>query len=312
MHSESRPAIHPYIGIAIGILAVSAAGIITKFIQGEEVPSLIIAASRVTIASILLAPLALTRHRVELARLTRRDFIFILIAGFFLAIHFATWIASLEFTTIASSTVFVSTSPIFVGLLSWMLLGEKLSRMLLIGLAITIIGGIIIGFAITPGTPTTAAAPDPLKGNLLAIAGAAAGAVYLFIGRSVRAKLSLIPYIFVCYGAAAVTLLVAVFSTRQNISGYSSTAYIGLILLAVFPQLIGHSSFNWALRYLSATYVSITVLGEPIGSTILAFLIFKQQPNELTLIGGIIILIGIVVASQQSTVSKKPSASQDV
>jgi len=299
MHSGNRPIIHPYAGIALGILAVSAASVIVKFIQNEHVPSLVISAYRLTLASLALAPLALTRHRDELKRLTRRDLILIAVAGIFLALHFATWIESIRFTTIASSTVFVSTSPIFVGIFSWILLREKLSRMLIIGLVITVIGGSLIGFADSTGMPSTASAPDPLKGNVLAIAGAIAVAVYLLIGRSIRAKLSLIPYIFVCYSAAAITLILAAVMTGQNFLGYTTTAYAGLILLAIFPQLIGHSSFNWALRYLSATYVSVTILGEPIGSTILAFFIFKQQPGELTLIGGVLILIGIVIASRQ-------------
>ena len=298
MSVHNRPIIHPYVGIALGILAVSAASVIIKLIQNEHVPSLVISAYRLTIASLVLAPLALTRHRDEIKKLTRRDLLLIAVAGIFLALHFATWIESIRFTTIASSTVLVSTSPIFVGIFSWILLREKLSRMLIIGLAITVVGGAFIGFADSQGMPSTASAPDPLKGNVLAIAGAFAVAVYLLIGRSIRSKLSLIPYIFVCYGAAAITLLVAVLVTGQNFFGYTTTAYVGLILLAIFPQLIGHSSFNWALRYLSATYVSITVLGEPIGSTILAFILFKQQPPELTLVGGVLILIGIVVASR--------------
>lgn len=299
MHTDNRPIIHPYAGIALGILAVSAASVIVKLIQNEHVPSLVISAYRLTLASLALAPLALSRHRGELFKLTRRDLLLIAIAGIFLALHFATWIESIHFTTIASSTLFVSTSPIFVGVLSWILLREKLSRMLIIGLVITVIGGALIGFADSQGMPSTASAPDPLKGNVLAIAGAIAVAVYLLIGRSIRSKLSLIPYIFVCYGAAAITLIIAVLVTGQNFFGYTTTAYVGIIFLAVFPQLIGHSSFNWALRYLSATYVSITVLGEPIGSTILAFFIFKQQPGELTLLGGVIILIGILIASKQ-------------
>ena len=312
MHNDNRPIIHPYAGIALGLLAVSAASIIVKLIQNEHVPSLVISAYRLTLASLALAPLALTRHRDELKKLTRRDLLLIAIAGIFLALHFATWIESIRFTSIASSTVFVSTSPIFVGILSWILLREKLSRMLIIGLVITVIGGALIGFADSTGMPSTASAPDPLKGNMLAIAGAVAVAVYLLIGRSIRSKLSLIPYIFVCYSAAAITLIIATLITGENFFGYTTTAYVGLILLAIFPQLIGHSSFNWALRYLSATYVSITVLGEPIGSTILAFFIFKQQPAELTLIGGVIILIGILIASQQSADSHQPSANQDV
>jgi drug/metabolite transporter (DMT)-like permease len=299
MHSDNRPVIHPYAGIALGILAVSAASIIVKMIQNEHVPSLVISAYRLTLASLVLAPLALTRHRDEIKKLTRRDLLLIAVAGIFLALHFATWIESIRFTTIASSTVLVSTSPIFVGIFSWILLREKLSRMLIIGLVITVLGGVMIGFADSTGMPPTASAPDPLKGNVLAIAGAFAAAIYLLIGRSIRAKLSLIPYIFVCYSAAAITLLIAVLVAGENFWGYTNVAYVGVILLAIFPQLIGHSSFNWALRYLSATYVSITVLGEPIGSTILAFFIFKQLPPELTLIGGGLILIGILIASKQ-------------
>ena len=134
-------------------------------------------------------------------------------------------------------------------------------------------------------------------GDLLALAGAIAGASYLMIGRRLRARVSLISYVFVVYGMAAVCLLLIMFAAGQSPFGYSPTTFLWFILLALVPQLLGHSTFNWALGYLSAAYVSITLLGEPIGSTVLAYFLLSETPSAIKVIGGILILVGIYVAS---------------
>ncbi len=303
-----RPAVHPYIGIAIGVLAVSAASIIIKLALDVKVPSLIIAAYRLAFASFVLAPIALTRHRAEIASLTRRDLAIAGFSGLFLGLHFGAWITSLEFTTIASSVVFVSTSPLFVGLFSLIVWREKLGAPLIIGLMVAMVGGAMVGLS-DACVVTRAGIVCPslaefvqgraVIGDLLALAGAVAVAGYLLIGRRLRAKLSLIPYIFLSYGAAAVTLVVAAFVSGEPFFGYSPAAYFWMALLALVPQLIGHSAFNWALRYLSATYVSVTILGEPIGSTLLAVFIFHETPSPLKLLGGVFILGGILLASKR-------------
>jgi drug/metabolite transporter (DMT)-like permease len=138
-------------------------------------------------------------------------------------------------------------------------------------------------------------------GDLLALCGAIAGAGYLLIGRKLRAHMSLVGYISLVYGMAAIVLIVIMLSAGESAFGYSPETYLWLILLAVIPQLIGHSSFNWALGYLSAAYVSITLLGEPIGSTILAYFILNEKPTFVKLIGGGLILAGIYIASRSET-----------
>jgi drug/metabolite transporter (DMT)-like permease len=125
------------------------------------------------------------------------------------------------------------------------------------------------------------------------------GAGYLLIGRRLRARMSLIPYIFVVYGMAALVLIVIMLAARQSPLGYPPINYLWMLLLALVPQLLGHSTFNWALRYLPASFVAVTLLGEPIGSTVLAFFILREAPSALEIIGGILILAGIYAAARE-------------
>ncbi len=302
---EDRPRITLPIAIIIAILAVSTASIFIRFAQ-REAPSLVIAALRLTFASLILAPIALTRHREELRKLTRRDLLLGLLSGVFLAVHFATWISSLEYTSIASSVVLVSTGPLWVALLSPIFLKESLSKPVLIGMILALIGGTIIGLSDACQINKGLVCP-PLSefvqgksflGNFLALVGAWAVAGYLMIGRRLRGGMSLIPYIFVVYGFAAIVLLGFMFAAGQRPTGFSPMVYIWLFLLALIPQLIGHSTYNWALRYLPASLVSITTLGEPIGSAVLAYLILSEAPTLLTIFGGILILAGIFISSR--------------
>ncbi|NOY98133.1 MAG: DMT family transporter [Chloroflexi bacterium] len=293
--------------IVIAILAVSTASIFIRFAQ-QDAPSLVIAAFRLTLASLLLAPTALTRHRAELRRLTRRELLLGLLSGIFLAIHFATWISSLEYTTVASSVVLVSTSPLWVALLAPIFLHEPLTRPIIIGMMLTLVGGTIIGLSDTCAWTNGLVCPsladfvqgEAFFGNFLALAGAWAVAGYLMIGRRLRAKMSLVPYIFVVYGMAAAVLIVIMLASGQSPFGYRPMTYVWLLLLAVFPQLIGHSTYNWALRYLPAALVAVTTLGEPIGSTILAYFILQESPSLLKIVGGALILAGIYAASQKT------------
>ena len=302
--------------IVFAILAVSTASIFIRFAQ-REAPSLVIAALRLTFASLILAPIAITRHRDELRKLTRRDLLLGLLSGVFLAVHFATWISSLEYTSIASSVVLVSTGPLWVALLSPIYLKEPLTRPVLIGMLFALLGGTIIGLSdsceltlrlrlsggsLRPGTISCPPLSEFVQGkaflgNFLALAGAWAVAGYLMIGRRLRGGMSLIPYIFVVYGIAAIVLLGIMFAAGQSPIGFSPMTYIWILLLALVPQLIGHSTYNWALRYLPAALVSITTLGEPIGSAVLAYFILSEAPTLLTIFGGILILAGIYISS---------------
>ncbi|PWH17441.1 MAG: EamA family transporter [Anaerolineae bacterium] len=296
-----------YLAIVGGILAVSTAAIFIRYAQ-REVPSLVIAAVRLTLASLVLAPLALVRHQDELRRLTRRETALGLLSGFFLALHFATWISSLEFTSVASSVVLVSTTPLWVALLSPLVLRESIQRVTFLGLALAMLGGTVVGLSETCRIESGLVCPpledffqgSALWGNFLALCGAWMGAGYLLIGRRLRAKMSLIAYIFVVYGMAALVLLVIMRGAGYSPWGYAPLNYLWLLLLALVPQLLGHSTFNWALRYLPASFVAVTLLGEPIGSTVLALLILREVPSALEVIGGILILAGIYLASRDS------------
>lgn len=304
---EGRARIALPFALLTAILAVSTSSVFIRFAQ-EDAPSLVIAALRLTFATLMLAPIALTRPRAELLNLTRGDLSLGLVAGLFLAVHFGTWISSLEFTTVASSVVFVSTGPLWVALLSPVLLNERLKRAAILGLALALIGGAIVGLSDACIWKNGLQCPDlgrvlqgrTMWGNFLALAGAWAVSGYLIIGRKLRTKISLIPYIFIVYGMAALGLIAAMFVSGESPLGHPASAYFWIFLLAAFPQLIGHSTYNWVLRYIPAALVAITTLVEPIGSAILAFFILRETPSQGVLVGGALILSGIYLTSRST------------
>jgi drug/metabolite transporter (DMT)-like permease len=303
---DSSPArIQIPIATMIAILAVSTASIIIRFAQHDGAPSLVIAALRVTFATIILAPIALTKYRDEIKRFTPTEILPGALSGIFLALHFAAWITSLEYTTVASSAVFVSTGPLWVALLAPLLLKEHLTKIAVIGLGLTLAGGTIIGLSdacIWHQGLSCPALQNILQGramwgNFLALLGAWTVTGYLIIGRKLRAGISLIPYIFMVYGFAASALIIIMLASGVSPFGYAPKTYGWILLLAVVPQLIGHSTFNWVLKYMPAAFVAVTTLGEPIGSAILAFFILSETPSLPAMIGGIFILAGIYLAA---------------
>ena len=307
-HTGHNPPIPPLLAICFAILAVSTASIFIRFAQ-PYVPALVIAAWRLVLATLGLAPFALLRHRGELSRISRGDLVLALLSGLFLALHFATWITSFEYTTVASAVVLVSTVPLWVALLSPFLLKERLTGTVLIGIVLTLVGSALVGLSDACVWSSSGLACPPLGdfvhgkaflGDLLALTGGIMGAGYLLIGRRLRGRISLVPYVFLVYGMAGAVLLVAALGAREKLVGFPPLAYLWLVLLALVPQLVGHSTFNWALRYLSAAYVSITLLGEPIGSTILAYFLLKETPSILKIFGAILILAGIYLASRSA------------
>ena len=303
-----NPSIVLKASLLIAILTTSTASLFIRFAQTEGAPSLVIAAVRLTIATLILMPSALLKHRAELTSLTRRDLVLGIVSGTFLAIHFATWISSLEYTSVASSVVFFSTGPLWVAIFSPLLLNERLTRVAIIGLILALVGGTVIALSDACVWNHGQHCPElshilqgrAMWGNFLALCGALTVSGYLIIGRKVRAMMSLIPYIFLVYGVSAIILNMFMFASKQSPLGYSATAYGWIFLLAVIPQLIGHSLFNWLLKYLSATMVSVTTLSEPIGSAILAFIFLKETPALAVVGGGALILIGIYLTSKQS------------
>lgn len=300
------PSIPPLLAICFALAAVSTASIFIRYAQ-QDAPSLVIAAGRLTTASLVLAPLAWLRHRAELIALSKRQWLLAGLSGVFLAIHFATWITSLEFTTVASSAVLVSTTPMWVAVFTPIFLKEKVRRAVLVGMAVALAGGVIIGLSdmcslggdgLTCPDLATLTQGKAFLGNLLALAGAWAATGYFLIGRRLRERMSMISYVSVVYTIAAIVLIGWMFAAGHKPWGLPPRAYLWIALLGLVPQLIGHSTFNWALGYLSAAFVSITLLGEPIGSTILAMLLLNETPSILKIIGGILILVGIYLSAR--------------
>jgi drug/metabolite transporter (DMT)-like permease len=289
------------------ILAVSTASILIRFAQ-RDAASLTIAALRLVFATLLLTPLGLTRYRKEVRALAWREVTLAAAAGLFLAIHFATWITSLRYTSVASSVVLVSTGPIWVALVSPFLLHERLSRPAVIGLALAIVGGIVIAADdVCKWSPRIRCVGvdqllqgSAMWGNLLALFGAWAVTGYLVLGRQLRPTVRLFPYILIAYGTAAMWLAAAMLAVGQSPLGLPPMAYAWILVLAILPQLVGHSTYNWALGFLPAALVALATLGEPIGSTVLAYVILDEHPSLMVLGGGVLILGGIYLAARQT------------
>lgn len=278
-----------WIALLVGVLAVSTSAVIIKQAQNEGVPSLVIAAFRLTLATLILTPLTLMRHRPALRGLTRRDWMLLGTSGVFLALHFATWISSLEYTSVLISTVLVTTTPLWVSALEVIFLKARLNRWIMLGIFECLVGGMAIGLTGAEG----GGANNPILGGTLALIGAMTVAVYMVIGRSVRSRLALLPYIWVVYGCAALTLLAITGIRGLSFTGYSNDAYIYLVLAALIPQMIGHSSFNFAVKYLPATYIGIVTQLEPIVSSGIAFFLLKEQPTITQVIASALILFGV-------------------
>ena len=286
----------PYLVLAFGVVSVAFAAI---FIRLAEAHPLVIATYRLSIASLIIAPIAWFQARDELRKLSRRQLLLSIASGAFLALHFALWIASLSYTTVTSSVVLVTASPIFVALSSYLLFREKITGRIITGVIVSIIGAIIIGFNNWQLGGTS------LHGSILSLLGAIAIAGYLLIGRRLRQNMGLLSYVFLTYTSAAVFLLATTFIKGASLAGYPGNTYLMFILLALIPQLLGHSALNWSLRYVPATMVTIAVLGEPVGATILAFFILKEVPMVIELIGGFLILAGIVIAFSKSVTGQR-------
>ena len=285
----------PLLVLLLGIAAVSTASVLIRFAQ-RSTPSLTIAAGRLGLATLALAPVALTRHRAALARLRPRELGLGLLAGVLLALHFALWIASLERTSVVSSVVLVTTTPLWVGLFAPFVLREPLSRDVRLGILLALAGGITVGLG--DAGLATPARSGSLSGDFMALAGAWMMAGYLMLGRRLRGGLTLVPYVFVVYGMAALVLLAAMALAGQGVARIPREAWLWLALLALVPQLVGHSSFNWALRYLPASFVAVALLGEPVGSSALAWAFLREVPSPVVLAGAALVLAGIALAAR--------------
>jgi drug/metabolite transporter (DMT)-like permease len=281
-----------YLSLVLGIISVSCAAVLIRLVQipPSQVPPLVIAVYRMGLAALILLPVTLTTRLKELNRLSLKQVLLSLLSGFFLGLHFALWITSLEYTSITRSVVLVTTSPIFVGIISHFILKERVSGRLAVGIVMTLGGGIVVS---TSGYST---GKSSLWGDFLALAGAGMMALYLLLGRKLRQQLSLLTYIFLVYTTSALLLIFLSLLLNLPLRGYSSKTYFLFLLLALIPTIIGHSSFNWSLKYLPAPVVSVSILGEPVGASLLAYLFLKEVPTWMEVLGGGCILVGIYIS----------------
>ena len=284
--------------LALGVAIVSTAALLIRWAIDAGASPLAIAAARLALAAAVVVPLALVRRRAELAALRPRDWLIAALSGALLAVHFATWIASLQLTSVASSVALVTTNPLWVGLASWWLLRESPSRKTLQGIALAAFGtALIIVSDLAQSDAAIASGRQPMLGNLLALAGAVAISGYLLVGRRLNLKLSLLAYVAIVYGAAAIVMNVMASGAGQGIDQIPTEAWLPIVLMALGPQLLGHTLINAALRSLSATYVALAILGEPVGSAILAWLLLGESVAPLQLAGFAALLAGIAVAA---------------
>ena len=289
MKLETVPAFNPYLALVSGLIGVSTGAIFARL--AGEAPALVIAAYRLGLASLILAPLAWCKCRSEIRGLSGHDLKLTLLSGLLLALHFAVWISSLNYTSVANSVVLVTTNPLWVGLLTPFVTKERISRTALIGIIISVIGAIIIsaGNFVTSG--------DALWGDFLALMGGVFMALYLLMGRKLRSKLSLLAYIMVCYSSAAIILWVVVLLLRLPVTGFGTETVVCFWAMALIPQLIGHTSYNWSLKWFSTSTVAVSLLAEPIGSTILAYFIFHEGLTWFLVIGSLLIFLAIYLSS---------------
>ena len=279
----------PAFVLALGVIGISTGSIFARF---AAAPPLVISFYRTGIATAVMAPLVLLRCREELFSLRGKDLLRVLLSGAFLAMHFSTWITSLFYTSIASSVVIVQTIPVWTAILSPFVSGDRVNRTTWTGILLSFVGVVVIGAG------DFALGGKALFGDLLALLGAWFATFYFLTGRVVRARVSLPVYTFICYGAAGLILLAVIGVSGLPLRGFSGGTWGAFIGMALVSQILGHNSYNWALKYLSASLVAVSLLGEPIGATLLAWILFGETLTPAKIAGGAFILAGIVLAAR--------------
>ncbi len=283
----------PYLPLALGVVTVSFSAI---FIKLSTAPSLVIASYRQLFAALILSPIAWRRYRREICSISRRNLLLMIAAGILLALHFATWISSFQYTTVASSTVLVSSQPIFAVALSWLFFKQRIPKRQFFSILVAVAGSAIIGLV----DGGVSGGQSSLWGNTLALLGAAFGAGYFLCGQAVRRDLPVLPYAAIVYVISTLVLLGLTLQSGTPLYPYRPWDFLLFLCMALFCSAIGHSTLNWALAHLPATTVGVAALGEPIGATLWAMLIWSEVPNSKQLIGGGLLLTGILLFMQQS------------
>ncbi|MGE7912699.1 DMT family transporter [Lysinibacillus xylanilyticus] len=281
-----KPKIHPYIPIFIGVISVSLSAIFVKLANAEAG---VIAFYRMLFSVLIMAPLFFGKYTKEIKELRIRDWLFSSVAGIFLAFHFILWFESLNYTSVASSTVLVTLQPLFAFVGTYFFFKENITLKTIFAGVIAIVGSILISWGDFKLSGTA------FYGDMLALVACALVTAYFLFGQDVRKRLSLVTYTMVVYAVSTITLFIYVLIKGESFGPYPTMDWIWFILLAIVPNLLGHTLFNWSIKYVSTNVVSIAILFEPVGAAILALLIFKEYLIDTQIIGGFIVIVGILL-----------------
>jgi drug/metabolite transporter (DMT)-like permease len=292
--AKEGPPAAVYGAMAFAVVAIAFSSIFITELERSGVKPGIVALYRMSLATAFLLPAAIKFRGREIAGLAPKDILLLVLAGLFLALHFLTWITSLQYIPIAASVVLVASHPLLVVVAARVFLGERPSRRNLAGIGIGLAGTAVICF---DGFRSLA---NGLWGDILAILGAASLVGYLLIGRRTRARISLLAYATPVYAACSVFLLGWAVLHGDNLTSYSLESWGYFAALAVIPTILGHTVLNWAIKHVPASAISISLLGEPVVAAILALIIFAQRPSAYTVLGGGLVLLGICFATSGS------------
>jgi drug/metabolite transporter (DMT)-like permease len=284
-------AVSPMAGLAVAVLAVSTSAILVRW---STAPSAVKAFYRVLFTAAFVAPVAGVRHTADFRRLSPRDGVMAVVAGLALAVHFASWFESLNHTSVAASVTLVQMQPLFVAVGAYLLLNERVTHRTVAGIVIAVVGTAAMTLSDAGSPATTGRA---FLGNSLAVLGAVTAAGYVLAGRSIRQRVRLFPYVTVVYAACAATLLAFVLASGYPLLDYPLREWLLFLGMAVGPGVFGHTVVNWALEHVESSVVSVSLLGEPVGSTLLALVLLSEAPSLPTVGGGAVVLFGIYVTT---------------
>ncbi|RST77692.1 DMT family transporter [Siminovitchia acidinfaciens] len=278
------PKINPYAAVILAVVSISTSAIFVKLSTADAG---IIAFYRMLFTVLIMAPVFIPNYAKELKRISKKDWLYSAVAGIFLAFHFILWFESLNYTSVASSTVLVTLQPLFAFFGTFIFFKEKFSFKAIASAIVAVIGSIIISWG------DFWISGSALFGDMLALAACALITGYLLIGQTIRRRLSLMTYTFIVYLFSAIALLIYVLITQEALYPYPSSEWVYFLLLAILPNLLGHSVFNWALKWISTSVISMAILFEPVGATILAYIIIGEKVLMTQIIGGIIIILSV-------------------
>ena len=300
-HSAVETRVPPMGALAVAVVAVSTSAILVRW---SSAPSVVKALYRVLFTTALLLPWALGRYRGEFRKMRTRDLLAATATGVALALHFVSWFESLEHTSVAASVTLVQSQPIFVAVGAWALLEERLTPRMVAGMAVALVGAavmslgdtLLVALGVAGGGDVLAGTTT--YGNLLAVVGAVMAAAYVLAGRSLRQRVRLVPYVVVVYVACAAALLGIAVQQDAALSGYPASEWALFLGMAVGPGIFGHTVINWALAHVESGVVSVSLLGEPVGSTLLAMALLPNEvPSATTVLGGGVVLLGIYLTA---------------